>query len=1042
MGGAVNNAGVQYPDWLNRSDTEKAARKEGDGDDGHVEVLYAARGREIARLEGELEAQREEAKLEVRQLRHQLAMGQAEKEQQGGSVDQLQQLLEDGRRQIKALSQEVMETKRMLDQLEGEKRKVEEELTELQNVSGHLQKQLTELRSSDTLLRARQQHDAIIRSLKERHEGEVEALKVELDQAGKGKGGMEREVVSLREQLRMVQERQDEERRDCREQVQEITDKLAAAQRRVGTLLEKDQQQEVARLKGELAAARREAEDERMAGGQMKEQIAGLKKDVAGYEAMSEADASDSMVALGLGGATGGADGTGQRIREELQRSLVGNRTKRDEIGRLEKIMEGREKELADLRRNERNLIEEKKLMELKVIQMSANVVNNEDRQKEVKEKGLLKERIQELEVVVQDLENKNREVKQYMGELVESNNTDKCEAIDSLREEYEQQIREAVEETKRLVIEEMEGECKRLKVEVDVYNKTLMEVRQQHRKVAEDRDKLEKEVGRVKEELLGVKQSKEKETVTVETPDELIRNDEIEAKIWDAERKVGVAKEREFELRIERIREEMRTLWEAEHKADVEEGVARARLDWLKRLPELQQRGGAARQSLGELEVVRSKLTEAVKDREKVVLKLAVEEAKRKGKEEELRRLAGEKSAGDGERERAVIEAGREGRREAEERLGKELKDALGRQQEQWERIVKTAREETEQQRRLIIEQYEQQIVEIVKCRAEEREEEKRRRDQMEEERKQSEKEVREEKSKSREMFQEKIKIENIIKKMEVEYNNNLQQWRRTIEEKNDQLENLQGLVGGETEGRRLREELERKTMEVERQRQETSGLVERWSREVAQIREEHSKEKVEFEEAGEKYRQLKQKVRRYQKHVESKEQYYKEEYSRLEADYRGTLEKLKGRMEEAYSVKERMVEKELGSMREHFSDELKKISSRKGKDGEGDRRSKTPIMLGQAPTVQGEVVEFMEELEKRTEQKIQAEIARQRVDLLSQLQPCRDGDLGGTANTDKTTSGIELANFFSKATKDIQELLHRPGHGVDLDEYKSLKT
>merc|ERR1719186_1423372 len=360
--------------------------------------------------------------------------------------------------------------------------------------------------------------------------------------------------------------------------------------------------------------------------GQMKEQIAGLKKDVAGYEAMAEADASDSMVALGLGGASGVADGTGQRIREELQRSLVGNRTKREEIGRLEKLVEERDKELAGLRVSERNW---------------------------AKERDLLKERIQELEAMIEDLENKNREVKQYMGELVESNNTDKCEAIDSLREEYEQQIREAVDETKRLVIEEMEGECKRLKVEIDVYNRTLMEVRQQHRKVAEDRDRLEKEIVELKKKSLVVEKIVEAKPVASETSDELIRNDQIEAKIWEAERKVGESKEREFELRIERIREEMRSLWEAEHKADVEEAVARARLEWLKKLPELQQRGGAARQSLGELEVVRSKMMEALKEKEKMALKLAVEEAKRKGKEEELRRLTNERSAVDGERER-----------------------------------------------------------------------------------------------------------------------------------------------------------------------------------------------------------------------------------------------------------------------------------------------------------------------------------------------------------------------------------------------------
>ena len=334
-----------------------------------------------------------------------------------------------------------------------------------------------------------------------------------------------------------------------------------------------------------------------------------------------------------------------------------------------------------------------------------------------MEKKEKLEGRIWELEEVVRGLEEKNKEVRKHMSEMVDSNNDDKIEAIDSLREEYELQVREAVEETKRLVMEEMEGDIKKLKIEIDVYSKTLVEVRQQHRKTEEMRCKLEKQVEeyRTKIVLLEKQVYDADARAAVSNQNEILDNEDTDVIVVEAERRVAEAKEKEFDERIERIREELRVVWEAGHKADVEEAVARARLDWLKRLPEMQQKGGAARESLGEVEVTRKRFEEAQREKEAMGVKLASEVAVRKSKEEELQQVIKE-------RDRAVAAAGREGKREAEDRLGKELSETLRRQQEQWERIVKTAREEAEEQRRLVVEQYELQMGEIVRCRGEER--------------------------------------------------------------------------------------------------------------------------------------------------------------------------------------------------------------------------------------------------------------------------------------------------------------------------------
>ena len=87
------------------------------------------------------------------------------------------------------------------------------------------------------------------------------------------------------------------------------------------------------------------------------------------------------------------------------------------------------------------------------------------------------------------------------------------------------------------------------------------------------------------------------------------------------------------------------------------------------------------------------------------------------------------------------------------------------------------------------------------------------------------------------------------------------------------------------------------------------------------------HLREKQELEEFRSKYHLLKSKVIKYRKHMEAKEEHYKSEYTRLEAEFRGTLEKLRERMEQAYSSKERMVDTELGNMKDQLTREMRNI-------------------------------------------------------------------------------------------------------------------
>merc|ERR1712000_342951 len=78
--------------------------------------------------------------------------------------------------------------------------------------------------------------------------------------------------------------------------------------------------------------------------------------------------------------------------------------------------------------------------------------------------------------------EKQNIELKRHVSEIIEDNDKEKQEAIDELREDYEEQVKEAVEETKSL----MEGELKKLRIELEVYSKTLLEIRNNYTNLEE----------------------------------------------------------------------------------------------------------------------------------------------------------------------------------------------------------------------------------------------------------------------------------------------------------------------------------------------------------------------------------------------------------------------------------------------------------------------------------------------------------------------------------------------------------------------------
>ena len=313
----------RFGEDLNKSDSEKVlAKKLGvvtfKNDD--IDILYKARGKEIDRLEKELADRKDEFDSELRQTRHQLALARAENQNQVGNTDQMQRVLSDNRRENKILTDEVHELNSKLKSLSLENEKLLVESEGSAAVVGQLQSQLTQLQTSDTVLRARQQHDATVRSLLERHQGEMANMKVELDHANTKGNRLEQDKTLLSEKLAAAVAGQEMAVKARVEEVAELSSKLTTVMRNNETGQLKE---ELTRVRAELSVEQRERGMEMAERRRLEGEVEQLRVEISALEAL-QGGHSDSMVQLGLSGAEGGAGGGSQRVREELHRSLVG----------------------------------------------------------------------------------------------------------------------------------------------------------------------------------------------------------------------------------------------------------------------------------------------------------------------------------------------------------------------------------------------------------------------------------------------------------------------------------------------------------------------------------------------------------------------------------------------------------------------------------------------------------------------------------------------------------------------------------------------
>ncbi len=225
-----------------------------------------------------------------------------------------------------------------------------------------------------------------------------------------------------------------------------------------------------------------------------------------------------------------------------------------------------------------------------------------------------------------------------------------------------------------------MEGEVRRLKIELDVYSKTVLELRKKL--------DLKTNMAEVKSSNLSTADEKTIKTLEEKLSSALDENKELSVKVEklteqiykletiEKEGRVNVSLDQDkldaaVNVRLEKIQQELKEQLNLQHRvksifkcknppfsifsegvencflfdlilnfsiqAEIEEAVDKARLNWLKQLPEMQKKGAAVRESVGQLELLNSKLSAVTREKEQLEIKLIAEVHRRQENQTEI---------------------------------------------------------------------------------------------------------------------------------------------------------------------------------------------------------------------------------------------------------------------------------------------------------------------------------------------------------------------------------------------------------------------
>ncbi|XP_067132715.1 centrosomal protein of 152 kDa-like [Centruroides vittatus] len=506
-----------------------------------LEILYNARGREIKKLNNELDTIKEENSREIHILKHQLTVTQGDLENIALSMTKARETLALKEEENSLLKGQIKALEIQLNYEKEAKEEIIKKLHVTEATISSLQKQISELSQSENLVRTREQYESVIRSMKSNHQEEILLLQTENDKYKHELDEKKEENELLQKDLLHHAQMLQELKLDKVETINRLTKSLETSQRQCQELLETGTFQETSNLKAQLKELKLSKGETENYLKMLEAEMKSLKSELENYENIWKleifentkiTEMNDSIEQLGLRKQDRyqNVDDVTSSLKLELQKSLLNLRSRRNQLGILQLQLASTERELVKEKK-------EKEALEEKVKESEARVKNlenqNEEFQVSVKKMlnlenemldltnkmtslhQILEEKNKTIEDIHENkkkLEDTIKQMKEEMKENMRKKETEKHFELEKCREAYLQlhqdssekmrnEILKGVQIDQELICKEYEEKIKLQKDEITQLTESLVEVKELFIKLCDEKSHLENQIKNLNEE-------------------------------------------------------------------------------------------------------------------------------------------------------------------------------------------------------------------------------------------------------------------------------------------------------------------------------------------------------------------------------------------------------------------------------------------------------------------------------------------------------------------------------------------------------------
>ncbi|XP_057580517.1 centrosomal protein of 152 kDa isoform X8 [Hippopotamus amphibius kiboko] len=500
-----------------------------------LQVLNKAKERQLENLVEKLN----ESERQIRYLNHQLLIIKDEKDGLALSLRESQKLFQNGKEreiqleaQIKALETQIQALKVNEEQMIKKSRTAEVALDSLKQ-------QLLDLHHSESLQRARQQHESIVMGLTKKYEEQVLSLQRKLDATVTALKEQEDICCHLKDQVKQLERNQEASKLEKTEIINRLTRSLEESQKQCANLLHSGSVQEVAQLQLQLQQAQKAHAMSENMNKALQEELKELKDEISLYESAAKLgilpsdsegelniELTESYVDLGIKKVNWkkskvksivqqedpdeqlSKDEVILKLKAEMQRLLGSNSVKRRLVSQLQNDLKNCRKKIEDLQveKDEKSTETKTDTSEKPTNQIwpdSSDMIVKDDILRLKNEIQVLQQQNQELKETEGKLRNTNQDLCNQMRQMVQDFDRDKQEAVDRCERTYQQhheamkaQIRESLLAKhaleKQQLFEVYEGTRLQLRSDLDQVNKEMAAVQECYLEVCREKENLE----------------------------------------------------------------------------------------------------------------------------------------------------------------------------------------------------------------------------------------------------------------------------------------------------------------------------------------------------------------------------------------------------------------------------------------------------------------------------------------------------------------------------------------------------------------------